>query len=399
MSKRKGSTTNYWVFRMNNGEEEGIDCEEDAEEYKVENEEIIEATFEFATKAAMMKHIATTKKLKLQNTTPVKPSLGNSPPSNSVLSPEDRSKLDKIAAMVEQSRPSNKIEVLIRTNSRATKAIILVLWKNIHGQHQWFCKPDALTVAISSFVTEFKQEDKLVQESLLAFDVVRRRDPSKGSDDILVTTWESKDKTVVHEYPQYIAYATVTIPHENIDTDENEQNWLLAFGERFGKAVKDIMQFPVFQDCYKDTLRNPNMWDTMTGNGKRGTGLTFVQYVADCKVKSMMCENLNTYVVHRDAKLLTTILFESRAVARKYAREDDSNENSRKSVEGNNTAVEHDSQQNMMHVMNSTTMESDTDKHLENEAVAHESDRDDSSDCEGTADDVICTRQRTRKAT
>jgi hypothetical protein len=145
---------------MNNGEEEGIDNEEEAEEYRLENEEIIEATFEFATKLAMTRHLAATKKLRQQNTTPVK-SAGVPQPSNTVLSPEDRSKLDKIAAMVEQSRPSNKIEILIRTNSRATKAILLVLWKNIHGQHQWFCKPDALTVAVSSFVTEFKQEDKL----------------------------------------------------------------------------------------------------------------------------------------------------------------------------------------------------------------------------------------------
>ena len=306
---------------MNTGEEEAVEGRDDALEYKDENEDIIETTFEFATKLAMQKHMAATKKLKLQNTTPTKPSMSEKT-AHAVLSPEDRSKLDKIAAMVEQSRPSNKIEVLIRTNSRATKAIVLIMFKNIHGQHQWFCKPDALAVAISSFVTEFKQEDKLVQESLLTFAVVRRRDPAKGPDDMLVTTWESKDKTVTHEYPQYIAYATVMIPHESIESEENEQSWLLSYGERFGKAVKDIMQFPVFQDCYKDTLRNPNMWDTMTGNGKRSTGLTFLQYTADCKVKAVMCENMNTYIVQRDVKLLMTILFESRAGDRKYAREE-----------------------------------------------------------------------------
>jgi hypothetical protein len=333
----KRTEPKYWVFRVTGGEEELIDTKEDALEYESMNSEIIEEKFTFTTKAAADKHMRATKRSAPKASTPTKQTTAA---VTEKISPDDRLKLDKAINLVNQKRPTNRIELLLRTNSRATKAIALVRWTNEWGQNQWFCKPDVMSLAISTYVSAFKQEDELVHEALKNMSFVKQRDPTKGSDTVKVFEWTSPDKAKKQNFEQHVAFTHFTIPYESIASDKDETDYLLEVSKTIGRTIKRIMQEAPFQECLEVCVRNEQMWLKMNHKHPQRNpgGLSYLAYADACQIHTEMCSNLNTYVVLSDCKMLTTILFNSRLGKRKYERmvsetEDDSQSNSEQGSE------------------------------------------------------------------
>jgi hypothetical protein len=310
--KKRTPPTRYWVFRMNNGEEEVIHTKDEAEEYETENSDIIEQIFKFASKEAMTKHQNEAKKFKSNNaSSPPKPTSVTPTP----LTPEERIKLDRISAMIEQSRPTNKIELMFKTNSRATMAVVIITFRNEHGHHQWFCKPDIVAVTMCSYATHVPQDNEFVQKALQRMSYMRRRDTEKGPDHVKQVEWKPPKGGESKWYDQHIAFTYVDIPFRDLQSVEDEENYLLDNLTLLGNTIKKIMQSALFLDAYKNTLNSASMWKAMT---EPKSGKNIMQYINDCKIKPMKCENINTYAVLEDTKSVTTFLFNTRHTERKY---------------------------------------------------------------------------------
>lgn len=324
--KEKIADPKYWVFRMCNGEEELVQGKESANEYMQDNEDIIDQTFTFTKKEEATKHISDRKKaLKQIKTTPIKKEKDLVLPQTA-LSPEERSKLDRITELIEDARPTNHIELIVKTNSRATKAVALVLFKNAFGNEQWFCKPDVISTSMSAFVTQWEQLDPVVQEALLNLEYGCKRDMSGDESAKKVVKWKSptnsKDQ---REFELYQAYTHFTIPYELFQSMEEEHQYLLEVTKTIGETMKSIMVSAPFMACLENTIRNENFWKKMMGthNDSKPNTLTYPQYINDCKIKSRFLKDvpndkINTFLVKEDAQTLATILFESRLSTPKY---------------------------------------------------------------------------------
>jgi hypothetical protein len=330
---------------MNNGEEEVLHTKDDADEYETKNKDIIEHIFKFSNKDALAKHQTESKKNKTTATTP--PKQNNVSPLGSKLSPEERIKLDRISAMIEQTRPSNKIELMYKTNSRATMAAVIIAWRNENGQHQWFCKPDVVAITISSYVAHVPEDIPFVQDALQRMSYMRRRDPEKGPESVETVVWSPPKGGKARNFDQHIAYTYVDIPFKELNNEEEEEQYLIDNLTTLGNTIKNIMQNALFLDAYKNTLKSDHMWESMH-NPK--SGKNYMDYISDCKVKPMKCDNLNTYAVMTDTRDVMTFLFNTRHTERKYKREQ-----------------EEDNENNDKHENNKDTDEEDEDAGSENE--------------------------------
>ena len=363
-NKRRTPPTRYWVFRMNNGEEEVLHTKDDAEEYEVENRDIIEHVFKFSNKDSLAKHQADSKKHKAATiSTPNKP---NAVSPDSKLSPEDRIKLDRISAMIEQTRPTNKIELMYKTNSRATMAAVIIAWRNESGQHQWFCKPDVVAITMASYVTHVPEDIPFVQNALQRMSYMRQRDPEKGPDTVKTVLWTPPKGGKSREFDQHIAFTYVDIPFAELGSIEEEEQYLHDNLTTLGNAIKNIMQNALFLDAYKSTLKSDGMWDAMH---KPKSGKSYLDYLAECKIKPMKCDNINTYAVLKDTKDVMTFLFNTRHSERKYKRESDEEEtptNQQDSQPPENMDNENDGEQ----TGNEDNANHDTDDEVEEDRVS-----------------------------
>ena len=308
-------TPKYWVLRMDTGKEDLFDNLEDVADMEENLGPIIKQKFAFETKDEAEQHMKATKTANEQlNETPKKTDRVSNTES---LTPDEQIRVAKVRELLEQTKPSNRIEVLFKTTNRSEKCVGIVNFLNMYGQHQWYMKPDCFARGIAAYVQEFKQSDPLIQEALLSLKWARKRDLSKGQDEVEITKWQSPDKTKKQDYDNHIAWFTFTIPINEISDETHEYLYLIEKCQQIGTAIQVILLEPPFISIIENIINNDNIWDIMMGN-KKGKGIIYRHYVQDCKVISNNMENINTYIVLRDAKDLLNVLYKSRLSNKKY---------------------------------------------------------------------------------
>lgn len=339
---KKGKKAKYFAFRMVTGNEEYIEDAEEAREFLRENESIVVKQFDFTAKQAFKKHIADYEKTKKSVGTPEKrnPSVSA---EEEKLSPLDQEKIKKINLMIEQSRPCNRIEVYWRTTSRSKVFALLLRFVNQYGHDQWYVKAEQISIALKNYVSFFKQENPTIQAAIERMDVGFMRDPKGDAHAIESTKWKSPNDQQERTFEQYVTFTYVDIPVEDFDNDSSETVYIEEVAEAFGETIKHIMVTKTFLPCLQKAVNRQQMWEKMTIKNK---GLTFVEFIADCKIRVMCCENINTHLILRDANKVTTLLYEHRVEQRKYPVEkDEGNEDEEESEEENEQEQENEENQ------------------------------------------------------
>jgi hypothetical protein len=271
---------------------------------------------------------------------------------------------------------------MYKTNSRATMAAVIIAFRNENGQHQWFCKPDIFAVTMSSYVTHVPQDSEFIQKALQRISYMRRRDTEKGPEHVKQMEWKPPNGGATKWYDQYIAFTYVDIPFADLHSDEEEEHYLLDNLTILGNTIKKIMQGALFLDAYKNTLKSASMWNAMT---QPKSGKNIIEYINDCKIKPMKCENINTYAVLQDTKDVMTFLFNTRHTQRKYSREEKTDKNTN---ESDSAGFDTDNDNNDDKDDDNTDNKEDDDNNNENDNDNNEEDDE---------KETINTRSRTNK--
>ena len=316
----------YFIFTMQGGGDEFFDNAGAAIRFRSDNEDIIAKTYEFTArqayiqqKALCAKRIVTPTKKKEHTTATTAKT------EKPTLSPEEKAAVDRIAKRIDAKRPCNRIAIYYRTTGRSMKCVILVRFLNTYGQDQWFVKPDLLTIAITSYVAEFKQENGIMQEALENFDYSARRDPNGDKDEAAVTEWKSSDGKKVIHYDLHVAHTSFTIPYEDISSSDEEKIYIEDIMKTFGETLRQVLLNYVFMNTFKAAVGpDIGIWRSIVGNptdGKKKNDsqpMNFERYIRDCKIKVEHCPNVNTHVVYREAQNLGNFLYENRLDREKY---------------------------------------------------------------------------------
>jgi hypothetical protein len=221
--------------------------------------------------------------------------------------------------MMEGSRPCNRIELFWKTTKRSKLAVVVIRFLNTYGQDQWFVKPDQIDIALKHYVTEFPNKNETVQEALTEITHAKMRDPEGDAKSVMLIKWRSKaannaDRIEKH-YDQHVAYTLFTIPVESITSQEEEASFIQDIAQALGMALKKIMASHTFLPCLQSVTNSQPMWNAMTDPRK---GLSFQQYIEDCKIKVKPCQNLNTHIVLQDCNYILNKLYQANIASAKY---------------------------------------------------------------------------------
>lgn len=245
----------------------------------------------------------------------------------SPISATDQAKLSEVIASLQAKKPTNRINILFRTNSASHVCVVLVECLNMSGKHQWNVKPELLCEPIKMFPTEFPDDPAALP--VIADDVVAQcfyhvqhlvlRDTSAGPDAPLQTKWTSPDKSREITYDQYILATHFDIPVDKLSSTEEEHAFISAKLRLFGASFKSVLSSPLFARLHEANCPKESVWKSMNGMGPKKGGFSFRGYIADANVQVSKCDNLNQYITKMEADKLMALLWDGRKAGTKYS--------------------------------------------------------------------------------
>ena len=309
--KAKGSQKpKYFAFTLTNGKVEYIESAAEAKEFVNENEPIIAKRDAFVLKKDYVAFKAQ------KNAIPSLPTAAKNKDSPSLqkMTPKQKMELERVLQKIDLDRPSDRIEVHWKTTTKASACCFVVRFLTTQGQEVWCIKGDMFALAVSKYVSIFKQESIHVTQALKNMVAGKMRDPSGDPDAIFKKTWTSPTTNKQRSFEIYLAYGYFFIPDdvskEGIDA---ETSFIQDTCNNIGHCIKDIVKTDTFAQCFQRAAGNDKIWAAISK--PVGGYLDFVNY---CQVKVEKCLNFNRHLVKEDAAKLITILWESNHSKKKY---------------------------------------------------------------------------------
>jgi len=94
---------------------------------------------------------------------------------------------------------------------------------------------------------------------------------------------------------------------EELPTKEAQTMFTDKTCKTLWNTILYILKQNTFAKCYKHTIKNDGVWNTVTGK----SGKSYIDFVKHAKVVVTLCSNFNTHVVKNDAAKLCTILYDN----------------------------------------------------------------------------------------
>lgn len=310
--RNEGNQTKYWAYEMTGGKEEYFMSEQDAREFELEFEAIIKKVRKFASKKQF------DMRKKEFNRSPAK----ETPPAKKIdyagkkggLSPKDRDRAQRVIDLIAKDRPSNSINVYVKSTKRSRKAAAIIELMDRSNEPIWCAKGNHQAISLKNFGKIFKQESRVIQQALANLTCGKMRDTSGDPYKPKVNVWKSPTNET-REYDLFTMWTTFDIPHTKLHSNDEEKEFLLEAGKEIGEQFKDIMTSDIYETCLEQAVNSEAMWRSMNAPRK---GPNYKQYIQSCVVKVHMCNNLNTHLVLEDSTLITTALYESSLKTAKY---------------------------------------------------------------------------------
>jgi len=300
----------YFAFTLTNGNVEYIENAAEAREFVNENEPIIAKRDAFLLK----KEFCAFKKLKVASPPQKKETDKSESTTLQKMSPEQKLELERVLQKIDMDRPSDRIEINWKTTTKASKCCFVVRFLTMQGQEVWCIKGDMFALAVSKYVSIFKQESIFVTQALKSMQAGRMRDPSGDPDAVFKKHWTSPTTQKERTFEIHLAYGYFDIPDNVSDQGIDQET---AFVEdtcnSLGCSIKDLMKTDAFSKCFERAAGNDKVWAAIS---KPVAG--YIDFVKYCQIKVNKCTNFNKHLVKDDAAKLITILWESNHNKKKY---------------------------------------------------------------------------------
>lgn len=162
--------------------------------------------------------------------------------------------------------------------------------------------------AIRGYFSVNVTNNDFVNEFFHNLDTAKQRDPSKGPNDAMA----SGDSTV---YKQYLGWTWFGIPHDQLSSEDEEQEFIESTLEGAHNAFKEAVSTPVFEEVLRQQM-SPGFFDICS---KPQHGPNYIQYVQKAKTNIASCFNLNKHIVLDDTKRMKELLCHHELKKPKYA--------------------------------------------------------------------------------
>ena len=268
----------------------------------------------FETKQQYNTYQKTAKKQKIVKTpSPAKTPDLQTPVGDKKLSPQEKASIERIKAKVQQNLPTERFELYYKTTTHSKIAIIIIRPKNYKGEEMWNVKAEHLVGTMPYYVDEFPHENPLIQFALKNLMKAVMRDLSapstKGKENTSKTT--NKEKK---QFKQYVAYTHINLPTEDLESKDDEMNFLTNFCNDLGLALKQIQVQPAYLAVLENSVK-PKFWEYME---KPKSGMSFIEFVEAAKVKVEEAGLFVDHVIQDDSRNMTNLLWSNRLNKRKY---------------------------------------------------------------------------------
>ena len=207
----------YTFVALSNGAVTKFDTKKTASVYLKCFSAMVTSKIVFPTKKAMDKHVH------VALVPPTPPSVARSPSQSpgTPLSPAEHARARLVAETIKHRAPSNRVEISFFTNPLCAAALIFIQFLEASGKHMWFMKANFLLQTMIPVIESDKADaDVTVNAALTTCSQGKVRDLTAGPDVVKCDVSKKRDSRVGEtvSYPQWIAYTSVAIDHNNITT-------------------------------------------------------------------------------------------------------------------------------------------------------------------------------------
>lgn len=226
------------------------------------------------------------------------------------MSPDDKSKFNRIRTLMEDAKPKNTTEFDWKTTKRADKFLVTMRPLSADGKMQWTCKPPLQRVLIGYF-SECPTDNTYVNEFFAGLKLAPLRDPNQGPDVILVSKAKNSDR----EFKCFVMYSIVSIPVEQFTTALQEEQWIKGTLHSVFNAIRVAQRTALFMQIVESAY-SPAMYKAMMS--ETAYGGNFTEYIQHCRIKCIRLENLNKYITKDDANDIKLTLMQAERQHKKY---------------------------------------------------------------------------------
>lgn len=308
-SPRKKQVEPYFrVYVMQDGAMKQFTDPIEACEFVSEYDTVISSMESFPNRAQMLAFL---KSGPTKASTPVKP---GQVITLDEMSPEDKSKFNRIRTLMEDAKPKNTIAMDWKCTKKAEQFAVVFRPLNDQGLPQWSLKPPFQRV-ITSYFKECPSDLKHVNEFFENLKLAPQRDPDQGPDCIKMSKAKNSDK----EYKTFVMCSLITIPIEKFTSAVEEEEWIKGCLHNVFNEIRAAQRTNLFMKIVKAAY-SPKMYAAMMSD--KAYGGTFTDYVQGAKIKCTRLENLNKFITKDEANDIKMTLMTSEREHKKYPNDD-----------------------------------------------------------------------------
>lgn len=302
----------YHVFVLNNGQKRYVKGENESDNFLEEYDDFIEEHKTFSSDKAARDFINSNENHthKKKKETTVKSA------SRENLSPSDKDKLKRVKRIIERETPRPTICFDWKTTKHSHQVAVLIRPLGSDNKTpQWFLKTPFHRLLKGWFI-ENETEVSQINELFTNIALVKMRDPKKGPNDALTSPPTERNPK---EYTQFVFWTHFTLPVRNLNSATQEQGFIEHLLVDAVRKLKVEAKSHVFKSAAEMTY-TPKQWESM--NNPTAYGGTWDYYFSTCRTATKRCDNLNTFVVMDDVKLIKNYLFSNELPEKKYPTDD-----------------------------------------------------------------------------
>ena len=298
----------YYSYEMKNGlDDSHLQGKDEADAFLKEYKDVIHKEHIFHTKDEWVAHQS--KRAKIMADKP-KPTI-----DGNVGTDEAKARLIVDSISTNTTRNVDRIEAFYKTTSHSTKAVLIIRFLNQHNNDAWVWKPSYMLDIITNYVNRVKStEDPVLAEAFSNLTYGKQSD-DESSD-------KEKVKTVVYKPPNssqsynieyYTGYTYVTIPHEELNSDEDEANWVTSKATLFLENIQQIMSLDIFRISL--TMIKKDFADKLYDDRKRST---LPKFLSSAVIRVSPIVFLTDHVIQATANEITGHHYNNRLSTKKY---------------------------------------------------------------------------------
>lgn len=304
---RKSQRQKYFFgFRLKNNKTKVVQGVRKAKQYEDESKELIKEKLSFSTKSAADEWASS----QLNKTPETKKDLSHV--FVDTMNGDERAKVDRALKEIDSKRPTDRIEIFPKTNSRSKAVAFICRFLDVQGRDNWMIKPEQFSLAMSKWSSIFKQEDDIVGQALCNFSYSRMRDLSGDPDKVSTKSWTSPTTQTERFFDVHLCHSYFLLPDlETLPTKEDEKTFIETKCKEIGETLLYVVKQESFKMCYQRAINHPKIWDAVSGQNAKSPGGGYVDFISNCRSWVTPCDNFNSHVVKDDMIKLLEILQEN----------------------------------------------------------------------------------------